>query len=359
MITAAAFIQRSGLTLPANYQVYDVHVLNEPVGLSAVEAVRDKLRGRTAVILPYVRPLQLILTPAGGTPLTVTIIGLSPTEQDRAMLGLPELPWGPLQSATAFTDYAQILLPAAVLSQQVDQPLTATLAGGKSGAFPIRVSGQSFTGQGIVPLELAAVLRTATVRDITYSAEQQSLQLARTGYSGFRLYARSIDDVVKLHRLLREQGIETIAQVQAIENIRLLDRGLTRLFWLVAVVGIMGGIAALVASLYAAVERKKSAISMLRLLGLSRRAVSLFPIYQSATIAAMAASLAIFGFYALATVINTVFAADLGLGERICQLPPSRLMMTLVITVAVAVGSSLFAAWRTTRIEPAEAIRVE
>ena len=188
---------------------------------------------------------------------------------------------------------------------------------------------------------------------------EYSLLLARTGYSGFRLYARTIDQVAELHRVLREQGIETIAKVQDIERIRLLDQALTRLFWLVAVVGIVGGIAALVASLYAAVERKKRDISMMRLMGLSRFDVSRFPVYQSTVIAVLAAIIAILGFYSLATVINTVFAANLQFGNGICQLSVNTLIQTFLVTTMTAICSSLFAAWQTTLIEPAEAIRVE
>jgi putative ABC transport system permease protein len=359
-LTAAGFAERTGLGLPEGFQIVDAHVVRESAPWSTVQAVQERLRGRSVAVLPYVREIKLRLEPPNGAPFTVQAFGLSPSAEERAMLGLPELPWGVFRTDKAFPDYAQILLPAPVFMQVADQTLTASLADNpRSGGFPLRVSGQSFTPYGIVPVELLAVLRTGATREIVYAAEQQGFVLTRAGYSGFRLYARRIDDVAGLHQGLREQGIETIAQVQAIERIRILDRGLNRLFWLVAVVGISGGVAALVASLYAAVERKKQEISMLRLMGLSRADVSRFPIYQSAAIAALAAGLAIVGFYGLAAVINAVFAADLGLGERICQLPSSRLLITFIMAVTAAALSSLVAAWRTTSIEPAEAIRVE
>jgi putative ABC transport system permease protein len=358
-VAAHAFLERTGLALPEGFQVYDVHVLREPAQWSAVKNVRDKLRGRGIALLPYVRESALTLKAAAGAPMTVKVFGLSPSPQERALLRLPELPWGALKPDAAFADYAQALLPPGTLSPAAET-VTASLANATAApSFPLRYSGQSFTGYGIVPVELLAVLRTGAVRPMTFSAEQQSFLLARTGYSGFRLYARSIDDVTGLHRELREQGIETIAKIQDIERVRMLDRGLTRLFWLVAVVGITGGIAALIASLYAAVERKKRDISMLRLMGLSRLAVTRFPVYQSAMVAILATGFAVIGFYTLAMVINTVFAADLGRAERICQLPAIKLVLALLITVAVAVLSSLLAAWRTNRIEPAEAIRVE
>ncbi|MEI2772328.1 MAG: FtsX-like permease family protein [Candidatus Competibacter sp.] len=358
-IAPVEFTRRTGLSVAGDTQVYDVRVLQEPVQWASLQAMRDKLRGREVAMVPYVKEMTLSLEPTGGTPFTVAVVGLSLSPPERLLLNIPELPWGPLKAETPFAEYAQILLPAA-LPPLAEPTMTATLTGvPRPVRFPLRLAGSSFNARAVVPLELLAALRTSTLREVGYSAEQNNLLLARVGYSGFRLYARGIDDVAELHRSLRDQGIETLAKVQDIERIRLLDQTLTRLFWLVAVVGIAGGVAALVASLYATVERKQREIAMMRLLGLSRFAVSRFPLYQSAAIAALAAGLAILGFYTLAAVINAVFAAGLGLGARICQLPMGTLVQTLVVTVAAAVGSSLFAAWRTTLIEPAEAIRVE
>lgn len=361
-LTPAQFTQRTGLTPPGEARIYDVRVLQDPVQWSSLQAVREKLRGRKAAVLPYVKDTLLTLEFAGrGDPVTVRVMGLSPSPQDRQLLGIPELPWGSLKEETSFAEYGQIQLPAGlVLPPGTDQILSARQSDVPTPVrFPLRLTGQSSNSYALAPLELVAALRTGALREVVYSEEQSSLLLARSGYSGFRLYARGIDQVAELHRLLRQQGIETIAKVQDIERIRELDQALTRLFWLVAVVGILGGIAALVASLYAAVERKKRDISMMRLMGLSRFAVSRFPVYQSAFIAALAALVAMLGFYSLAAVINSLFAGPLQFGERICHLPISTLAQTFMVTLGVAIGSSLFAAWRTTLIEPAEAIRIE
>lgn len=356
------FTQRTGLRAPEGAQIHDLRVLKEPVQWSSWQAVRQKLRGRQVAALPYVQETPLTLEIAGGgAPVTVPVLGLSPSSQDRQILGIPELPWGPLKEDTPFADYGRIQLPATFPSMPGPGAiLTAYPAHVPNPVrLPLRFSGQSVGPRALAPLELVAALRTGALRELEYAEEHRGLVLARTGYSGFRLYARSIDQVADLHRLLRDQGIETLAKVQDIERIRELDQALTRLFWLVAVVGILGGIAALVASLYAAVERKKRDISMMRLMGLSRFAVSRFPVYQSTVIAGLAALVAIGGFYSLAAVINHLFASPLQFGERICHLPVVTLAQTCLVTLVVAIASSLFAAWRTTLIEPAEAIRVE
>ncbi|UKJ75378.1 ABC transporter permease [Azospirillum brasilense] len=355
-LPAKALAARTGIALPDGWGALTLEVVQTPVGWEAVRSVKDKLRGRNAVVIPFLHDSTLQL---GGA--AVPVLGLSLPPEQAAALGLPDLPWGPASEARRFDEYARILLPRGIAA-------TGTVgvrlsAGGISGVtvadLPVRVEGVVAGPRAIVPSELLGALRTATQRQVAHDPAQGALLLAPAGYRGFRLYARSIDDVASLHRHLRDQGIETNAKVQAIERIRTLDRGLTRIFWLVAVVGILGGMAALVASLYAAVERKRRDLSLIRLMGLPPRSVFGFPVWQSAVLALLASGFAIGGFYALASVINGVFAGDLELGERLCHLPPSILAGAASATVVGAVLASLYAAWRSTRIDPAEAIRVE
>lgn len=348
----AAFRKRTGFPLPSERFAYDLAVLQGPVQPSSYRAVKDKLRGRGSVLLPYAAPGKLTL--AGQR---LPVFGLSVSSTEASALGLPELPWGPLQADAPPEKLRQILLPD---TEAEPQDLVA-LAGGTQGAlsFPLRYVGNSPGDYGLVPVELIGTLRTAMQRGVLYDAERETFLLARSGFRGFRLYARSIDDVVPLARELKQQGIDVIAQVEAIERIRILDHGLTRIFWLVAVVGISGGIAALIASLYAAVERKRRDLSVMRLIGLSRRDVFRFPLYQGGAIAAMSVAAATLGYFTLAGVINRVFATDLELGQKICLLPASYLLAAGATTVTVALMSALFAAWRTTQIDPAEALREE
>ena len=97
----------------------------------------------------------------------------------------------------------------------------------------------------------------------------------------------------------------------------------------------------------------------MRLIGLSRLNVFLFPIYQGITMALMSMIVAMGGYFSLSAVINRVFSSDLEMGEQICELPLSYLVIATATTVFVALMSSSFAAWRTTKIDPAEALRYE
>jgi len=352
-IEAEKFSGRAGFPLKKNLRAYDLRPYQNAVHFSSLSAVKNKLRGQGSILLPYADDIPLKVSEGPET----RALGLSISALEAKVLGLPELPWGKLESNPPNQKLLQILLPVgtnqsesiAVSTNGVDGRLT----------FPLVRKGLSFGNLPVVPAELIGVLRTARQRLVTYKNSQGEFLLSRTGFRGFRLYTRTIDDVVPLARELKENGIEVIAQTESIERVRILDRGLTNIFRLVAVVGIAGGIAALIASLYAAVERKQQELSVMRLIGLSRLNVFLFPIYQGITMALMSMIVAMGGYFLLSAVINRVFSSDLEMGERICELPLSYLVIGTATTVVVALMSSSFAAWRTTKIDPAEALRYE
>ena len=144
-----------------------------------------------------------------------------------------------------------------------------------------------------------------------------------------------------------------------IQRVQALDRGLTRLFWLVAAVGIVGGVASLAASLHGAVQRKRRDYGMLRLLGLTKVHLLSVPLVQAVAVALLSFALALVAFEGFSTLINAVFAADLPIGKRLCWLPASHLIAAGGLTIALAAITAVQAAIAVTRIDPAEAIRVE
>ncbi len=76
-------------------------------------------------------------------------------------------------------------------------------------------------------------------------------------YARFRLYATSIYTVAALESALTAEGIEVRTQVSEIAAMQALDRNLTRVFWLIALIGTLGFLASLAANLLANVERKR------------------------------------------------------------------------------------------------------
>jgi putative ABC transport system permease protein len=63
------------------------------------------------------------------------------------------------------------------------------------------------------------------------------------------------------------------------------------------------------------------------------------------------------GYGSLALAINRSFATELGQGESFCVLPQSYIVLFCLVTLILSGLASLAAAWRATRIDPAEVIR--
>ncbi len=352
------FASLTGRPVPAGWFAYDLTLPGGGVGFASIEALKRKLRGRESILLPYVRGVRLALA---GADLAVS--GLSIDAGQAAALGWPESPWGGLSTSALDGDrLMQALLPTASGRDSVAAevpPRRVSFAGHSRLEFPLRVAGASATDLAYVPAELLGMLGTARERSVAFDPARGELVLERAGYRGFRLYAHTIDDVPELVARLRADGIEVIAEVEDIRRIQVLDRGLSQLFWLIAALGVAGAAAVLVASLYAAVERERKDLGVLRLIGLSRTDVFWFPLFQGGLIAMLGMLLGWSGYLLLAEVINHVFGDQLSAGQAICRLPPSYPWLALSATVALALLSALVAAWKATRIDPAEAIREE
>lgn len=349
-----------GLTVPASEVIYRLTVAAGTVSRGSLNAVADELRGRGALILPQVNGAGEIeaRSTSGSHRHRVALVGLSPDPELARRAGLPVTPWQTFSSRSAevsFPAVAQALIPQEL---DIGDAETVTLRFGDVAAgVPLRVAGRTDGGRLVVPTDLLGMLRTGADRRVVYDAERGGLVLAKAGNRGFRLYAATIDDVEPLYRALLDEGIDTAVHLGEIRKVAMLDRGLTQLFWLVTVVGIAGGVAAMVASLYASVQRKRRDLGMMRLMGLRQGALFWFPVCQAVCIAGMGVALALGAFLALASVINTSFALGLPPGSRLCHLPAGHLAIASLITVAVAAASSFVAGMVAARIDPASALR--
>lgn len=342
-----------GFSLPPSLVALDLGAPGASITVSNLQAIDRKLRGETRLLLPYAVDVGLIHDGQAQRP-----VGLSVDADQAALLGLSATPWGAF-GRTPPRDEAltSVLWPRARTGTGPAETVEVVSSTGETLAFPLRVAGVTRLDRPVVPVELVGILRTAGQRDVLFNRDTGRFEMARGGYRGFRLYAASIDHVPELYQWLKDEGIEVVAEVEAIGRIRVLDRGLSRLFWLIALLGLFGGTAVLVASLYAAVERRRRDLGVLRLLGFTRVHVFLFPVLQGLMIAAFGLAAGFGGYAALALAINRSFASELAPGEVFCVLPPAYVPFFCVVTLALAGLASLAAAWRATRIDPAEVIR--
>lgn len=174
-------------------------------------------------------------------------------------------------------------------------------------------------------------------------------------YPGFRLYARTLEDVAPLRSALVAEGLEVVTQADAIDNVRRLARNLDLLFAAIAALGGSGYVAATAAASLATVERKRRELSLLRLLGLPTRGLLLFPLAQAACTAGFGLLLAFVLYFGASFGLNLLFATDTG--EQLCRLLPQHAAIAVGATLTAVALAALVGGLRATRIEPSEGWR--
>jgi putative ABC transport system permease protein len=178
-------------------------------------------------------------------------------------------------------------------------------------------------------------------------------------FADFRMYASSLDDVITLRQFFHNQGIEVKTMAGEIERIKGLARGLSRIFWLVAVVGTIGCMAALIASFASSVERKRKDLGVMRLMGISGWFIFFIPVAQAIFLGCFGFITATGAYFVIAEIINTVFAQDMMAGEKMCRLGWMHIGIAMAATLCIAMLSALFASKAAVKIDPSEALRDE
>ena len=174
-------------------------------------------------------------------------------------------------------------------------------------------------------------------------------------YPGFRLYARTLEDVAPLRSALVAEGLEVVTQADAIDNVRRLARNLDLLFAAIVALGGSGYVAAIAVASLAIVERKRRELSLLRLLGLPTRGLLLFPLAQAACTAGFGLLLAFVLYFGASFGLNLLFATDTG--EQLCRLLPQHAAIAVGATLTAVALAALVGGLRATRIEPSEGWR--
>jgi putative ABC transport system permease protein len=176
-------------------------------------------------------------------------------------------------------------------------------------------------------------------------------------YPGFRIYARSIYDVVELERQLNNAGASVRTKSGDIEVVQRMNRNLSVIYWAIAVIGLIGFSLSLGANLWANVDRKRKDLSVLRLVGFRTGDIIWFPMLQALYTAVLGWVLAVLIFQFASWSINDLLDLQLDSGQQVCKLLPSHYLLALTLTTCSAILSAALAGIRSTRIEPAESLR--
>lgn len=176
-------------------------------------------------------------------------------------------------------------------------------------------------------------------------------------YPSFRLYTDTIYNVSRVSDGLERLGIEVSTRSADIEIVRSMDRNLSLVFWLIAIIGLVGFSFSLGASLWANVDRKRKELSVLRLVGFRTAEIVWFPVFQSAFTAMFGWLCASLIYWGVSTAINRIFTSQLTNNEQVCHLLPEHLFIALLLTLGSAILAASLAGFRAARIEPSEGLR--
>ncbi|MBQ3170656.1 MAG: ATP-binding cassette domain-containing protein [Mailhella sp.] len=176
-------------------------------------------------------------------------------------------------------------------------------------------------------------------------------------YAGFRMYVKSLDDVVVMRDFLMREGIESYTSAREVENIQALKRTLSFVTILIGGVTIVGMMMSLASFSVSNVNRKEHFFAQARLMGFSGCSLLLFPVGQMILCAICASSLSLLFYGGAAVIFDVVCASYLQHGESICRIPAIYTAMlysgALILSLICCVGAGR----KLLRLQPAEVLR--
>ncbi len=176
-------------------------------------------------------------------------------------------------------------------------------------------------------------------------------------FAGFRLYARSIDDVAGLRQGLMDRGIDVRSRLADIELVQALDRNLSIVFWIIAGIAALGYGFSLGSSVWANVDRKRREFSVLRLTGFRTHSIVWFPILQALMTGLLGWVVATIVFFGVQAGLNGLLADSVGGGESVCRLLPIHFATALALTLIAAGAAAALGGGRLAKLEPSLALR--
>ena len=355
MIGSEQAVATLGYAPRPEWTVYLATVKQRAAMDESIQAIRNKLRGKGAMVAPWMEPLEISLQSSPQSP-PVALHLLAASEEISVAIPSPM----PQRLFEREKDQRQaILVPSDSALGEGDAILSLKVEDRELSVPVTVIKGNAAPSLAYASAVFAGTLNLLRYRNVKYDEKMDSLLLSRRGYAGFRLYTATIDDVEGIQQKLESEGIPVHTEKERIGEVRRLDNYMGLIFWLIAAVGVIGGISALTASLYASVERKRKELNVLRLLGLLKREIVLFPVFQGLLLSGGALVLAGTIFVVVSRVINHLFRTHLRTAESLCTLSFGHFMLLIAGVFFLSVVSATFAALQATRLDPAEALRDE
>lgn len=165
-------------------------------------------------------------------------------------------------------------------------------------------------------------------------------------WPGFRLYARSLSDVITLDRDLTHQGLSIASELPRVKTILNINQQTTHLFHLMAYIGAIGFAVTLGTAIAAETERKKFHLASLTFLGLNNARI--IPVVQTILLATGGTCLAFCIAWGLSWPMNRILHNTFLQDETSASSINITIAFALQLVAYIIPGSTIMA-WATTR----------
>ena len=150
---------------------------------------------------------------------------------------------------------------------------------------------------------------------------------------------------------LLEQQIDVRTKSADIDLVKALDRNLSIVYWIIAIIVVGGFCLSFGTSLWANVNRKAREYSLLRLIGFNSAGIVWFPLIQALLTGALGWLLACMVYFIIQFSLNSLFLDNIGAGQSVCRLHPFHLLVALFLTLIAAVLAAAVGGMRVARME--------
>ena len=175
-----------------------------------------------------------------------------------------------------------------------------------------------------------------------------------------RVYARTIDDVPEIVEGLYAKGLAVMSESSRIAEIHEQDASLELLVYVVAIGVYFFGTVTVFSVLIDSTDRKRGAIGIMRVMGVSQGGIFFIVLTRAALIGLGAAGLSIF----TGLTLSWVLAFPVSGGSFVAAVKPvvsvvvapRDITVTMTATICVSVIGALWPAWKASRQDPFDAI---
>ena len=238
---------------------------------------------------------------------------------------------------------------------------------GEKITIPVRIHPSERVPSGYIATDsrFAGKMNAARRQEAIYDQQAGEFRPIEQGVRFFRAYANSIDDLEGLVEFIRAEGVrrsskslqEPVSRVAEVRNIRRLAEYMEKLYLLILSVSGVSGFFAILASVYAGIERKRKDIAYLQLFGLHPLTLILFPFLKSLVLVSAALSGSLIAYGTFGYWADRLFADVLGNAASLTRLAGQQVTLLIAVVYITASLASFIAAITVTRIEPGEYIR--